>query len=83
MMPMDWGQVPWFWGMGMLLGMGVFSLVWVLILTALVLLVRWLWVQARPASRGEEAALEILKRRYARGEITREEFESMRRDLLA
>lgn len=83
MMPMDWGQVPWFWGMGMLLGMGVFSLVWVLILTALVLLVRWLWVQARPASRGEEAALEILKRRYARGEITREEFESMRRDLVA
>ena len=83
MMPMDWGQVPWFWGMGMLLGMGVFFLVWVLILTALVLLVRWLWVQARPASRGEEAALEVLKRRYARGEITREEFENMRRDLLA
>ena len=83
MMPMDWGQVPWFWGMGMLLGMGVFFLVWVLILTALVLLVRWLWVQARPASRGEKTALEILKRRYARGEITREEFENMRRDLLA
>ena len=83
MMLMDWGQVPWFWGMGMLLGMGVFFLVWVLILTALVLLVRWLWVQARPASRGEETALEVLKRRYARGEITREEFENMRRDLLA
>ncbi len=83
MMPMDWSQVPWFWGMGMLLGMGVFFLVWALILVALVLLVRWLWVQARPAPRSEETALEILKRRYARGEITREEFEGMRRDLAA
>ena len=83
MMPMDWSQVSWFWGMGMLAGMGVFFVVWALILIALVLLVRWLWVQARPASRGEETALEILKRRYARGEITREEFESMRRDLVA
>lgn len=83
MMPMDWSQVPWFWGMGMLLGMGVFFLVWALILAALVLLVRWLWVQGRPASRSEETPLEILKRRYARGEITREEFESVRRDLAA
>lgn len=82
-MPMDWSQVPWFWGMGMLAGMGMFILFWVLILTGPVLLVRWLWAQGRPAARGEDSALEILKRRYARGEITREEFESIRRDLLA
>jgi len=28
-----------------------------------------------------ESALDILKRRYARGEITREQFEQMRRDV--
>lgn len=30
---------------------------------------------------GGESALDILKRRYARGEITREQFEQMRRDV--
>ncbi len=29
----------------------------------------------------KDSALEILRERYARGEVTREEFEAMRRDL--
>lgn len=82
-MYMDWSQLPWFWGMGMLVSMGVFFLFWILALVGLVLLIRWLWIQGRSFPRTEDSALEILKRRYARGEITREEFESMRRDLQA
>jgi len=82
-MTMYWDQVPWLWGVGMLIGMGAFVLFWVLVLAGVALLIRWLWVQARPTAKAEESALEILKRRYARGEITREEFETTRRDLLA
>ena len=35
----------------------------------------------RTFSSQENAALEILKQRYARGEISREEYQSMRREL--
>ncbi len=31
----------------------------------------------------QDAALEVLKQRYARGEITKSEYEAMRQDLLA
>ena len=45
----------------------------------------WLFVSLLRPGRGErdgeESALEIARRRYARGEISREEFEQIRRDL--
>src|SRR3990172_1381247 len=47
---MYWDQMPWFWGVGMFLGMGLFVLFWVLVLAGLILLIRWLWVQARPTA---------------------------------
>ncbi len=63
------------------LGWIIMILWWALILAGIVALVRWIISGAssrRPAPRG---ALEILKDRYARVEIGREEYERMRQDL--
>jgi len=75
---MGWG----YWaGPGNLAFMVVWVVFWVLVVGAIVLAVRAFWrPQAHFAPPGD-AALEILRERYARGEITREQFEEMRRDL--
>ena len=52
---------------------------WGLVVTVLVLGIRWL-VSAKRAG-GSDAALDILRQRYARGEIDREEFLARKRDL--
>ncbi|MBI3989131.1 MAG: SHOCT domain-containing protein [candidate division NC10 bacterium] len=67
------------WGFG-----GLFMTVfWILLIVGLVLLIKWLWEQSggKP-SQGNESALDILKKRYARGEINKEEFEEKKKDLL-
>ena len=52
---------------------------WVLVVVAIAFFIRYLARGARAARDG--SALEILKARYARGEISREEFEEKRRDI--
>lgn len=84
MMPggmMGWGLG----GFGMGIGWLFMFLFWGLIFVAAVLAVRWLWAEGRSVPRIEsgDSALDILKRRYARGEIDREEFEAKKRDLVA
>ncbi len=54
---------------------------WILVIIGLVLLIKYLW-EGGGAKRGEESALEILKKKYARGEISKEEFEEKKKDLL-
>ena len=53
-------------------------------IVAVVLWVKSWLEQGRPgsASREPDSALEILKKRYARGEISKDEFEKKRNDLL-
>jgi len=76
-----WGGHPmWWmwgaWGLGMLFVVVVF---WALVIAGLVLGIRWLVRQGGAAH--PDSALEILRQRYARGEINREEFEAKKRDL--
>ncbi len=64
------------WGIGMMLMMLVFL---GLVIAALVLGIRWLVTQGREPR--TDSALDILRQRYARGEINKEEFEAKKREL--
>jgi len=72
--------------MGMMVW-GVFSFLLGLLLIFLfvvvvVAAVKWLWGQEKPfVIGGKESALDILKKRYARGEIGKEEFERLKKDI--
>ncbi|VVB85923.1 Uncharacterised protein [uncultured archaeon] len=63
-------------------GMWIIGLIfWILVIIGIVLLIKYLW-ESGGARREQESALEILKKRYARGEISKEEFEEKKKDLL-
>jgi putative membrane protein len=72
---MHWGSYG--WGMG--LGWIYMVVLWALVITAVVYLVKF--VERKSADVWHETPLEALKRRYAKGEITKEEFEGMKKDL--
>jgi putative membrane protein len=55
-------------------------LFWFLVIAGLILAVRW-FLNDQKERRGQDSALEILRQRYARGDINKEEFESKKRDL--
>ncbi len=76
-----WGMHPMWgmwgiWGIGMMLMMLVF---WGVVITGIVFGIRWLVSQGHGSR--SDTALDILRQRYARGEINKEEFEAKKRDL--
>jgi putative membrane protein len=81
-------QGPWAWHYGMMGGgWGIFMMLismvlfWGLIIGGVILLVRFIFPQS--GAKPSEDSLEILKKRYARGEIEKEEFESKKKDIMA
>ena len=79
---MFWGNHMGFGGLGMLFS----GLLWI----GLIVLGIWLLARLFPAggnrreperSERRETPLQILQKRYARGEITKEEYETIRHDL--
>ena len=72
-----WGMHPmWGWGVGMMFVMCIF---WAFVIVALVFGIRWFMAQG-PRARSD-SALEILRQRYARGEIEKDEFDAKRKAL--
>lgn len=71
---MNGGMSGWMGGMWLLS-----LLFWILVIAGAVLVVRWVAGRDRPPP--AESAVDILEKRYARGEIDRETFERMRRDI--
>lgn len=69
MWSMVWGMCG-SWGFGMLFT--VFS--WIVVLLGLALVVGWVLRLSRPGTR--HSAVESLRERYARGAISREEFDA-------
>jgi putative membrane protein len=55
--------------------------IWWIIIVAIVLLVAFNIIPYRPRTEPKEDALDILKKRFARGEIEREEFEERKKVL--
>ena len=77
-----WGMHPLWglwgvWGIGMMVMMLVF---WGVVIAGLVLAIRWMVSHGTP-SPPTDAALDILRQRYARGDITKEEFEAKKQGL--
>ena len=70
-------------GWGWMIGGWIMMLVfWALIIIGIVALVRFL--NDRGAASGpkvQETPLDILRRRYAKGELTKEQFDEMKRDV--
>jgi putative membrane protein len=68
------------YGFGM--GFGGFFMVifWVLVIIGIILLIKMI-VSGTKSEGKQETALDILKKRYARGEISKEEFEEKKKDI--
>lgn len=74
MMNLDYGYWGWFgW---------VFMLTWwILFISLIIAIIRWLLFRSRENLDGGRTALDILKERYAKGEIDKKEFEEKKKDL--
>ena len=83
-------QGPWGWhygmmggGWGMIFMIIAMILFWGLIIGGIILLVRFIFPSVSSGMKSSQDALEILKQRYAKGEIEKEEFNGKKQDLLS
>lgn len=78
---MGHGMMGWNMGWGMGVGWIMMIAFWGLVIFGIVALVKWTSGQGQPGNRPTESSVEILRKRYARGEITEEDFRRMKDNL--
>lgn len=69
-------------GIFLILGGIIMIIFWVIVILAGVALLRWLASYLKGGSGASGKAMEILKEKYAKGEITKEEFEAKKKDIM-
>lgn len=75
---MHWNEGMYGFNMGHPLGWVMMFIFWLFIIMGIIYLVKNLRGPAPPEN---DTPLEIVKKRYARGEISREEFQAFKKDL--
>ncbi len=69
------------WGMGFGLGWLLMIIFWIIVILGVVYLIKLIAGGTKKEEKAE-TALDILKKRYVRGEISKEEFEKIKDDLM-
>jgi putative membrane protein len=66
----------WFWPIIMIA-------FWIAVIVGIIFLIRWVVLTTNKGreTKTESSALEILKKRYARGEVNKEEYEKIKKDI--